>query len=102
MQGNLKQNLTHRRNTSQTFLCCVYVRDIAARNVLVTSEDCVKLADFGLSRLVEGEDYYKGLSCCLNCYIIQIHGVVCMGVTDFTTGKSQDRFLDLSQLISVM
>ena len=38
-------------------VCC---RDIAARNVLVTSEDCVKLGDFGLSRGVEEHDYYKG------------------------------------------
>ncbi|KAK2718227.1 hypothetical protein QYM36_005520, partial [Artemia franciscana] len=34
-------------------------RDIAARNVLVTAHDCVKLGDFGLSRWVEDENYYK-------------------------------------------
>lgn len=34
-------------------------RDIAARNVLVASWDCVKLGDFGLSRHVEQHDYYK-------------------------------------------
>ncbi|KAL7646506.1 UNVERIFIED_CONTAM: hypothetical protein RMT77_001757 [Armadillidium vulgare] len=34
-------------------------RDIAARNVLVYAHDCVKLADFGLSRWVEEECYYK-------------------------------------------
>ncbi|OTF79789.1 hypothetical protein BLA29_009036, partial [Euroglyphus maynei] len=33
-------------------------RDIAARNVLVFSFDCVKLADFGLSRYIEDASYY--------------------------------------------
>ena len=36
-------------------------RDIAARNALVSAEDCVKLADFGLSRWVEEQSYYKGI-----------------------------------------
>ncbi|XP_060099173.1 focal adhesion kinase 1 isoform X6 [Heteronotia binoei] len=34
-------------------------RDIAARNVLVYSTDCVKLGDFGLSRYMEDSTYYK-------------------------------------------
>ncbi|XP_026145159.1 focal adhesion kinase 1-like isoform X2 [Carassius auratus] len=34
-------------------------RDIAARNVLVSSTDCVKLGDFGLSRYMEDCSYYK-------------------------------------------
>ncbi|XP_069567866.1 protein-tyrosine kinase 2-beta-like [Brachyistius frenatus] len=34
-------------------------RDIAVRNVLVASPDCVKLGDFGLSRYVDDQEYYK-------------------------------------------
>ncbi|KAM9308655.1 focal adhesion kinase 1 [Gastrophryne carolinensis] len=34
-------------------------RDIAARNVLVSTTDCVKLGDFGLSRYMEDSTYYK-------------------------------------------
>uniref|UniRef100_A0AAZ3NUC5 non-specific protein-tyrosine kinase n=1 Tax=Oncorhynchus tshawytscha TaxID=74940 RepID=A0AAZ3NUC5_ONCTS len=34
-------------------------RDIAVRNVLVATADCVKLGDFGLSRYIEDEEYYK-------------------------------------------
>ncbi|XP_063055838.1 focal adhesion kinase 1 isoform X3 [Engraulis encrasicolus] len=34
-------------------------RDIAARNVLVSNVDCVKLGDFGLSRYMEDSSYYK-------------------------------------------
>lgn len=36
------------------------LRDIAARNVLVSSVDCVMLGDFGLSRYMEDSSYYKG------------------------------------------
>ncbi|KAI6229039.1 hypothetical protein M3Y99_01163000 [Aphelenchoides fujianensis] len=32
-------------------------RDIAARNVLVSSPQCVKISDFGMSRLLEGDFY---------------------------------------------
>ncbi|XP_023662745.1 protein-tyrosine kinase 2-beta-like isoform X2 [Paramormyrops kingsleyae] len=34
-------------------------RDIAVRNVLVAAAECVKLGDFGLSRYIEEEEYYK-------------------------------------------
>ncbi|XP_061572121.1 protein-tyrosine kinase 2-beta-like [Cololabis saira] len=34
-------------------------RDIAVRNILVASPDCVKLGDFGLSRYVDEQEYYK-------------------------------------------
>ncbi|TRY83504.1 hypothetical protein DNTS_016234 [Danionella cerebrum] len=37
--------------------------DIAVRNVLVARPDCVKLGDFGLSRYIEDEEYYKGKIC---------------------------------------
>lgn len=38
-------------------------RDIAARNALVYAHDNVKLADFGLSRWVEEQSYYKASKC---------------------------------------
>ncbi|CAL7934600.1 unnamed protein product [Xylocopa violacea] len=38
-------------------------RDIAARNVLVSMHNCVKLADFGLSRWVEDQSYYTASRC---------------------------------------
>uniref|UniRef100_A0A672IFV0 Protein kinase domain-containing protein n=1 Tax=Salarias fasciatus TaxID=181472 RepID=A0A672IFV0_SALFA len=34
-------------------------RDIAVRNVLVAGPDCVKLGDFGLSRYIDEQEYYK-------------------------------------------
>ncbi|KAI3358079.1 hypothetical protein L3Q82_003090 [Scortum barcoo] len=39
--------------------CALSERDIAARNVLVSSVDCVMLGDFGLSRYMEDSSYYK-------------------------------------------
>lgn len=41
-------------------VCC---RDIAVRNVLVASPECVKLGDFGLSRYIDEQEYYKGTVC---------------------------------------
>ncbi|KAK5604306.1 hypothetical protein CRENBAI_019889 [Crenichthys baileyi] len=34
-------------------------RDIAIRNILVASVECVKLGDFGLSRYIDEQEYYK-------------------------------------------
>ncbi|XP_074066091.1 protein-tyrosine kinase 2-beta isoform X2 [Macrotis lagotis] len=39
-------------------ISCVH-RDIAVRNILVASPECVKLGDFGLSRYIEDDEYYK-------------------------------------------
>ncbi|XP_006864418.1 PREDICTED: protein-tyrosine kinase 2-beta isoform X2 [Chrysochloris asiatica] len=39
-------------------ISCVH-RDIAVRNILVATPECVKLGDFGLSRYIEDEEYYK-------------------------------------------
>ncbi|KAM7365284.1 hypothetical protein PAMP_016227 [Pampus punctatissimus] len=38
-------------------------RDIALRNILVASPDCVKLGDFGLSRYMDEHEYYKASIC---------------------------------------
>ena len=50
-------------------------RDVAARNVLVFSDVVVKLADFGLSRNIEDEGYYKGTSVSIgtNCTVFHTH-----------------------------
>ncbi|XP_068998127.1 protein tyrosine kinase 2 beta, b isoform X3 [Embiotoca jacksoni] len=74
--GELGNYLTHNQNkltnitlvlfSVQICKALVYLegvnmvhRDIAVRNVLVASPDCVKLGDFGLSRYIEDEEYYK-------------------------------------------
>lgn len=40
--------------------CFLFIRDLAARNILVFSKNKIKISDFGLSRaLGVGKDYYQ-------------------------------------------
>jgi serine/threonine protein kinase len=39
-------------------------RDLAARNVLVGESVCVKIADFGLARLIKEDEYEARLGMC--------------------------------------
>ncbi|XP_041107099.1 protein-tyrosine kinase 2-beta-like isoform X2 [Polyodon spathula] len=74
--GELGQYLVENKNTLRTVTLVLYSlqickalaylegvnmvhRDIAVRNILVAAPDCVKLGDFGLSRYLEEEEYYK-------------------------------------------
>ncbi|KAM9317067.1 protein-tyrosine kinase 2-beta isoform 2-T2 [Gastrophryne carolinensis] len=74
--GELGQYLEKNKNTLQAITMILYSlqickalaylegincvhRDIAVRNILVASPECVKLGDFGLSRYLEEEEYYK-------------------------------------------
>ncbi|KAM8954410.1 protein-tyrosine kinase 2-beta isoform 2-T2 [Pelodytes ibericus] len=74
--GELGQYLEQNKNTLQILTMILYSlqickalaylegincvhRDIAVRNILVASHECVKLGDFGLSRYLEEEEYYK-------------------------------------------
>ena len=44
-------------------------RDLAARNVLVQSHECVKITDFGLTKLIaEGKDHYKSTGGMVRCH----------------------------------
>ncbi|XP_041637899.1 protein-tyrosine kinase 2-beta-like [Cheilinus undulatus] len=71
--GNYLKEQQYTLTTSTLTLYCVQIckalayleglnmvhRDIAVRNVLVASPECVKLGDFGLSRYVDEQEYYK-------------------------------------------
>ncbi|KAK6488665.1 protein-tyrosine kinase 2-beta-like isoform X1 [Huso huso] len=74
--GELGHYLVENKNTLRTVTLVLYSlqickalaylegvnmvhRDIAVRNILVAAPDCVKLGDFGLSRYIEEEEYYK-------------------------------------------
>lgn len=45
-------------NVCSLFVQCIH-RDLAARNVLVTEDNVMKIADFGLARDIHHIDYYK-------------------------------------------
>lgn len=47
-----------RRLTAPCSAQCIH-RDLAARNVLVTEDNVMKIADFGLARDIHHIDYYK-------------------------------------------
>ncbi|KAK7893220.1 hypothetical protein WMY93_022372 [Mugilogobius chulae] len=47
------------KTRSRRGLNMVHRQDIAVRNILVASPQCVKLGDFGLSRYIDEHEYYK-------------------------------------------
>lgn len=54
------------------------------RNVLVASPKCVKLGDFGLSRYIDEQEYYKGA--CAQKY--HSNRNVCIGPKDVSFVRS--------------
>uniref|UniRef100_A0A7N6BJX4 Fibroblast growth factor receptor n=1 Tax=Anabas testudineus TaxID=64144 RepID=A0A7N6BJX4_ANATE len=55
---------------------CIH-RDLAARNVLVTEDNVMKIADFGLARDIHHIDYYKKTTNVSSCHAYLSHRVVC-------------------------
>lgn len=55
-------------------LQCIH-RDLAARNVLVTDDNVMKIADFGLARDIHHIDYYKKTTNVsgLICFMLYAH-----------------------------
>ena len=77
-------------------------RDLAARNVLVQSAHCVKITDFGLTRILEvGDSHYKaqggkvrqltGTKASTDCYVLIRLSFLYVAVT----GKKRMLFLSL-------
>lgn len=69
-------------------------RDVAARNVLVANDTCVKLADFGMARqLAQGEEFYVGetsrssLISCISNRIAQLHEALPFTISAEQGGK---------------
>ena len=58
--------------------CHLVHRDLAARNVLVQSVRCVKITDFGLTRILESEqEHYKASSTKVTHFIRILHACTC-------------------------
>lgn len=52
-------------------------RDLAARNVLVGESNTVKIADFGLARLIKEDEYEARLGKCLEKSTLNLITVIC-------------------------
>ena len=56
-----------------------FYRDVAARNILVAQPNCIKLADFGLSRYIEEQNYYT-CKCTLQSELVNDFSVISIAV----------------------